>query len=71
MGRWISWLIEINKTMTNVVLDGPLQRRAAGFKRSVVTRSHYHAMVVLEVKKEHKLISQKFISYQTLRSSGH
>ena len=68
MWRWISWFVQIDKTVTDVVFDGSLERRASRFKWSVVTRSHYHTMIVLW-QSIHVTQTKNFRNYKFLSSN--
>lgn len=48
VGRRVGWFVQIDKAVTDVVLDGSIERRATTFQRCVVSCAYYHLVVVLK-----------------------
>lgn len=54
VGGRVSWFVEINESVVDIVFDGSLEWRATRLQRCVVTCTNYHTMIILKRGKEEK-----------------
>ena len=47
VGRRVSWFVQIDKAMADIVLDRSIERCASTFQRRIMSCTNYHLVVVL------------------------